>query len=912
MQKQFSRMNRIILINIFLFISITFSQAQILKGKITNQTGDPIQYSTVYIQELKQGTTSNTKGDYEIRLPAGKYTVIYQSLGFEPVFVNIILSDKTITKDITLPLQYYQIPEVRITASGEDPAYIIMRKVIGLAPYYLNNISYYKADVYLKGNLTINKIPKILQKSFKIEGSNKGTSISGGGKPESKDRIIKEGESFLMESYNEMEFIAPDKYVQKVISYNSTFPEQGNEISPMDFIQASFYQPVLADMAISPLSPQAFSHYNFKYLGASLQGNFTINKIQVIPKRKSQQLFEGTIYIIEDLWCLHSVDLTNENLVGKIRIQQLYIPVQDEIWMPVSHKFEINIGIVGFKADAGYGSSIKYVEVKPNLALQKPESIATNYTGKPVSAQTRKDTIVTKNQKNINKILEKDQLSNRDMIKLSRLMSKESEKTLPDSTRNNLEIKDHTTHVIEKEATKKDSAYWAEIRPIPLSEVEKRSIRVRDSLKSGSSLKELKTDTIPGVEKKKKSKFFTTLKGIGTGHTWSDTSGFSFTFGGLFDLKKLSFNTIDGFVYGTDFRFSKTWKNRNSFSIIPDVRWAFSRESLTWRINGNYSFDGLKQKQLFFRTGITSKDISNGGSINTLLNSCFSLFLKKNYLKLYETRYLTLGYRSEIVNGLNIELSAGYEDRLVLDNTTNFSFIKSSNPYSDNIPVNDYLAAGSNPVNSLRNQRHADFVTNVTFTPRQKYSIYNERKVPRGSDWPTFSFMWKHGINEFSELADKYKHYDMLRFEVYKNSELGAFTEFRWRIRTGGFLNNTDLPFYDFSHFNSQPVPLLLDNYQDAFMLSSYYSLSTPEFFGEVHMKYTTPYLLLKYLPGLSKTLMRENLSFSYLGSRFHSNYTEAGYSISEILILAELGVYVGFEDTKYKSVGVKLTLKFK
>ena len=61
------------------------SQAQILKGKITNQSGEPIQYATVYIQELKQGTTANTKGDYEIRLPAGKYAVIYQSLGYEPI-----------------------------------------------------------------------------------------------------------------------------------------------------------------------------------------------------------------------------------------------------------------------------------------------------------------------------------------------------------------------------------------------------------------------------------------------------------------------------------------------------------------------------------------------------------------------------------------------------------------------------------------------------------------------------------------------------------------------------------------------------------------------------------------------------------------------------------------------------------
>ncbi|MBE3085201.1 MAG: carboxypeptidase-like regulatory domain-containing protein [Bacteroidetes bacterium] len=57
-------------IPIFLILILTsvISTAQILKGKVTNQSGDPIQYSTVYIQELKQGTTSNTKGDYEIKI----------------------------------------------------------------------------------------------------------------------------------------------------------------------------------------------------------------------------------------------------------------------------------------------------------------------------------------------------------------------------------------------------------------------------------------------------------------------------------------------------------------------------------------------------------------------------------------------------------------------------------------------------------------------------------------------------------------------------------------------------------------------------------------------------------------------------------------------------------------------------
>ncbi len=38
---------------------------------------------------------------------------------------------------IELPPQTYMIPEVRVSATGEDPAYWIMRKTIGLANYHL-------------------------------------------------------------------------------------------------------------------------------------------------------------------------------------------------------------------------------------------------------------------------------------------------------------------------------------------------------------------------------------------------------------------------------------------------------------------------------------------------------------------------------------------------------------------------------------------------------------------------------------------------------------------------------------------------------------------------------------------------------------------------------------------------------
>jgi hypothetical protein len=663
---------------------------------------------------------------------------------------------------------------------------------------------------------------------------------------------------------------------------------------------------VIADMAVSPLSPSAFSYYNFKYLGASPQGNFTISKIEVIPKRKSQQVFEGTIYIIDDLWCLQSVDLTNNNFAGTIRVKQLYIPVENDIWMPVSHNFDINIGIMGFRADAGYGSSVKYLEVLPNNQLKKPDPLTGTYSG----SYSVSDTGMTKTRQQIEKILQKDELSNRDMVRLSNLMKKESRDSKGDSARKSLEIKETTKYIVEKDAAGKDSSYWAGIRPIPLSVSELRSIRVRDSLNLALSGKAVTgKDTIAAA--KRKSSFIKCLKNMSSGHTWSDTTGLNFTFGGLLNLKSLKFNTVDGFVYGTDFRISARFSNHRYLGFYPEVRYAFSREKLLWRANLNYSPGGVNPSQIFIRAGMTSKDINSEGGINPLLNSLSSLLMRRNYLKLYESRFITMGYRFEIINGLKAELNAGFEDRRVLHNTTEFSIFRPALKYTENVPVNDYLEPGSNPSNFLNDQKHFEIEADVTFTPFQKYRINNGRKSAEGSDWPDFRFTWDHGINEVSSPGEGFRHYDRLMLGISQKRETGAFSSIRWNIRTGGFLDNRELSYFDFFHFNSQPILVLLDDYNDAFMQPGFYSLSTPEFFGEAHFRYTTPYLLLKLLPGLSNTLIRENLSVSYIGSRHHSNYTELGYALSEIFLFAEAGVYAGFDDLIFRSFGAKIVFRF-
>ncbi len=894
-------MKRILYSIIILLFGCNIS-GQVLKGTIKNSGGEPLPYSTVYIRELRQGTTSNTKGNYEIRLPDGRFTVMFQSLGYAPEIREISISKNIVTINISLQIQYYEIPEVRITASGEDPAYGIMRKVIGLAPYYLNEISHYKAEVYLKGNLTINKIPRLLQKSIAIQERKSSGTDAG------KTRI-KQGDSYVMESVNEIEFIAPDKYTQRVISQQSTFPSEGNSISPMDFIKGSFYEPIIADMAISPLSPASFSHYRFKYLGSTPQGNFIINKIEVIPKRKSQQLFEGTIFIVEDLWCLHSVDLTNENIAGKVRIQQLFIPVQNDIWMPVSDKFEIAISIIGIRADVGYGSSIKYTVVNQNTTLKKPQNIALFSGGKTNTVKELADTNKTRTRKQIEKILSKEELSNRDMVKLAGLMDKESKNTQSDSAKKSLEIKEMVTQVVEKDAAKKDSSYWSEIRPIPLSDAEYKSLKIRDSIKAELQIRNTKGDTLktPG---KHSSKFAKISKEISFGHTWSDTTGTSFTFGGLVKLSSLSFNPVDGFLYGTDFRFSQRINKSGSITISPWVRYAFSSQQLNWKISSQYRFDPMSQSNVYLRTGISSREITSSSGADPFLNSIYSLFFKENYMRLYRSSYLNPGLRSEISNGLYTEFGLMLEDRKLLANTTDYSFISTSKHYKDNIPENEILKTLVSPFNLLQSQRHGDFYSTITFTPKQKYRIRRERKIPMGSDWPTFSLTWKHGINEFPQDITGWRHFDMIRFEASKNKDLGAMSEYYWIFRSGGFINNKNVPFYDFFHFSSQQLPVLLNNYRDAFMIPGYYSLSTRELFAEGHIKYTTPYLALKLLPGLSNTLIRENVSGSLLWSRYQKCYTEIGYSLSEIFLIGEAGVYAGFDNLNFRSVGIKIVLQ--
>ncbi|MBA7513287.1 hypothetical protein ES705_05302 [subsurface metagenome] len=94
-------------------------------------------------------------------------------------------------------------------------------------------------------------------------------------------------------------------------------------------------------------------------------------------------------------------------------------------------------------------------------------------------------------------------------------------------------------------------------------------------------------------------------------------------------------------------------------------------------------------------------------------------------------------------------------------------------------------------------------------------------------------------------------------------------------------------------------------------MLLEYYQYSTPEWFVEAHIKYNTPFLLIKLLPFFSEKLWQETLYGNYLYQPMFKNYVELGYGLTDVYFIADVGIFVGFEDGKYGRWGFKVSLNF-
>ncbi|MFD2432397.1 DUF5686 and carboxypeptidase regulatory-like domain-containing protein [Mesonia maritima] len=118
---------------------------------------------------------------------------------------------------------------------------------------------------------------------------------------------------YLSETISEIKYRAPDDFYEKITASKVSGNDNGFSINSARDAYFSFYDNTIEINAkvVSPIADYAFNYYDYKLEGIFYDENGKlINKIKVIPKREKDRVFSGLIYIVEDDWEIFGVDLT--------------------------------------------------------------------------------------------------------------------------------------------------------------------------------------------------------------------------------------------------------------------------------------------------------------------------------------------------------------------------------------------------------------------------------------------------------------------------------------------------------------------------------------------------------------------------------------------------------------------------
>ncbi len=880
-------MNRIFLfLSFILFATVAFAGG--VKGVVKNAKGETMPFTSILVKGSNQGSMSNENGQFLIKLQPGNYEVIFQFIGYKTLIMSVEVGDNFSEISPILQEQGLQLSEVVVSRSKEDPAYSIMRKAISKSLIHQMQVKSYTAKVYVKGGGKLTKIPWLFKGKLKEEG-------------------VEENTTMFTESVSELKYTYPSKYVNKVISVRSNMDKYP---SPNQYIYASFYKPKVGE-GISPLSPKAFSYYKFQYEGSFEDRGFEVHKIKVMPKSKADDLFSGTLNIIEDLWCLHSLSLNTEHDGTKIHAEQLFSPIKT-VWMPVKHQYKIVGKVLGFGFSLNYATSIKdyNVEVNPALvktievvdAKQEPEKA--KEASKALAAKTKKD-------QTIEDLVASDQkLTVKNMRKLAKVYRKsQREKRLEKEPEKARMIREDST-IIDSLAYKRDSTFWESERGVPLTLEEVKSTVKLDSVRIKQEKKQ-KEDSLKGKNKNGFDGIHLLM-----GYTWpfgpkdaKSEKKYSLRYNGLGDSH---FNTIEGYNISSGLRLRRYTGRYKSFEgnekrtwieIEGTGRYAFARNK--W-----LGFGSMKLNQGSYTAGI------EGGSyvaqwnesqppIAPIINSLATLFWELNFMRLMEKDYLKVWYSKNWDQRFKINIEAEWAERRYLQNAVSRSVLDWS--YRHYMPNEDQNIFQGTSVF----QRHRVAVLNLDIAADifSNFGLRNGKKYKIGSNLPIFLLNVRQG---FTGLAGSESSFTSLKGGIEQTTSFIQNSNLMFYIGGGFFANRNKLFFPDFFHFQGNQFFLVTQDPLKSFRGLPYYLYSRPEAFSEQHINLTPNRLLLTRIPFLKSLGWRETISYHGLTQPSVPQYSETVYGIDGIFRFMRFETVAAFSGSTFSSYFFRIGITIK
>ncbi|MFK7983182.1 MAG: DUF5686 and carboxypeptidase regulatory-like domain-containing protein [Saprospiraceae bacterium] len=876
---------------LFFVLSTIVLYAGGINGTITDTNGQPIPYATIYVKELGTGTTSNSEGNYVYRLAAGVYNVTFQTIGYETVVKRINVSNAFVTTNIILKEQTYELAQVEVTSGGRDPAYTIMRKAIAKAKFHTNQLDGYTTQVYIKGSGRLIDSPFFLRKMIAKEG-------------------VDSTFAFTSESVNQVTYTRPNKYEEKVISVYTTGNADNDNVDPNGFINASFYESDIAG-SISPLSPKAFAYYKFVYEGFFVDRGKEIDKIRVIPRSKGDNVFSGTLNLIDGEWAIHSLDLSTYVTGVKINTKQVYAPIEEKAWLPISLQIKVTGKYFGFKFEGNYLASLSDYKITINPDLEYEVEVIDEAVEKELAKQIEE----SRNAKVENiegRLSEGKEVTRKELKKMLKEYEKEEKKEQAEP-----EVTSTYNFEIDSMATKRDSLYWENIRPIPLTKLEVKGYVVVDSMIIADK-EEAKKDSL-GVRKNKKKEGF----GVGDllfGGSYGKTKEKRFFIKPA--LNTVQFNTVEGYNFEYGLRYRQDYKNNTRWFLEGTARYGFARKKLNYRFDTGLDFNRKSATATTVTMGSNGTSVTSNGHkgkgqirlsggkyifqynpdnpIHPLINTLTSLVSENNFMKLYEKQFVKLAYQQQINRKWQIKAAAEWSDRNTLqNNSSHVYFDKDSRSYTPNIPNNVETSTDFVPHQALIGS------FGIKGRPWQKYRIRSCKTYAINNSSPTLSLNLRQNFHSDSpSINNNFTHVELGFQHEFKVGYRGKMDV---KVNAGTFFNQDNMQFPDYKHFLGNQTIFSTTDPVGSFRLLDYYTYSTNDAYLNAHVHYQFRKFLVSQIFEVQMLGIKENIFVNYLNTDFSQNYFEVGYGIDNIARIFRLEFISSFQDAKYLDFGIRI-----
>jgi hypothetical protein len=664
---------------------------------------------------------------------------------------------------------------------------------------------------------------------------------------------LRKGIVYLSESESILHHREPDLYKEIMVSSKVSGNNQGFSFNNAASMDLDFYDKhtYMGRNIVSPIANSAFTYYKYKLMGTVFdEDGRLINKIEVIPKRAEDPVMGGIIYIVEDSWNIKDADVF---ITGK----SAHAPFFDTLYMKQTY--------------------VKVAEPDVWRIFSRSFSLTGGFFGFKYGGSF----VAVYSEYDLQPNFEKDFFDN-EILK------------------------------VEREANDKDSLYWLEARPIPLTEEEEVDYVIKDSIREVRESK-VWLDSVDNV--KNKFKILPTL--LGQDYTFNRTYERQF-FTIENPLSSFLFNTVQGWNADLKIKYRKEYDKEGIryWKVGTKLNYGFTEEKLRIKGDATYKFNSRNFARIYVEGGQEIIQFNQEEPIGPVLNSLYTYFFRKNYAKYFEQTYAEIAYREEVANGVLMRGYLNVSARKQLQNTNlNSAFYEDSRVFTANLPAN----LSGIVEDAFADNQAITFGLKMRLRWKQKYLNYPDRKFLAGSALPDLWIEYRRGIplnSGSGQWGSSDANYDFIQVQILENYlQTGLLGWMEFNLKAGTFFNDDKVAFPDYKHFNGSQIEIGNPNdYNNAFFGLPYYEYSTQNGFLEGHFQQHFDGFLLDKIPLLRKLQFTTVLGAHFLYTEDKKDYLELSVGLDnigwELFRFIRVDGFAQFREGKYDGVGFMIGFK--